>query len=200
MLTYFNFTVIVAENLVLILHSGSMDEYFTTNSLDQPFVWIQIASTIIAGSVMVAYCVKDLPLLIKTINMTLNIRSSSYGSNYSSYHPLVKISIKLSMVLLNPTFAYHLVYTFVVCLVFYNKLFAALLMLDIFFQIPTLSTFPIMQKIYSCLFGDLRFSSYSLSFPSSYSSISSVSSCSLTSKNKLLDFVLLLVLASVSFL
>lgn len=43
------------------------------------------------------------------------------------------------MVLLNPTFAYHLVYTFVVCLVFYNKLFAALLMLDIFFQIPTLS-------------------------------------------------------------
>lgn len=141
MLIYLNFAVIVAQNLVLIINSDSKDEYFTTNSLNQPFVWLQIASTIIAGSVMVAYCVKDLHLLIKNINMTLKIRAESYGSNYNNYNSLVKLGIKLSMVCLNPTFAYHLFYTFIVCLVFYNKLFAALLMLDIFFQIPTLSKY-----------------------------------------------------------
>lgn len=75
MLTYLNFAIIVAQNLVLIINSDSKDEYFTTNSLNQPFVWLQIASTIVAGSVMVAYCVKDLHLLIKNINMILKIRA-----------------------------------------------------------------------------------------------------------------------------
>ena len=139
MLTYLNYAVIVTQNMILIVNSNLKDQYFTTNSLDQPFVWLQIANIIIAGSIMVAYCVKDLHLLIKEINRTLKIRAQSYGSNYNNYSSLTKFSIKASRVILNPTFAYHLIYTLIVCLVFYNKLFAAMLMLDIFFQIPTLS-------------------------------------------------------------
>ena len=90
---------------------------------------------------MLAYCVKDLHLLIKQINRTLKIRGESYGSNYNNYNAITKFGIKASKVISDPTFAYHLIYTLIVCMVFYNKLFAAVLMLDIFFQIPTLSNF-----------------------------------------------------------
>lgn len=141
MITYINFAVIVAQNIILIANSSSKDEYFISLSLDQPFVWLQIISTIIAGLIMVAYCIKDVHLLVKNINLVLKIRAQSYGSNYNNYNPLIKLGIKLSMIMLDPTFAYHFIYTFIVGLVFYNKLFAALLLLDIFFQIPTLSNF-----------------------------------------------------------
>ena len=43
------------------------------------------------------------------------------------------------MIIVDPRFAYHTLYSIIVGLVFYNKLFAALLLLDIFFQIPLLS-------------------------------------------------------------
>lgn len=73
--------------------------------------------------------------------MKLKIRGSSYGSNYNSYNFLIKFWIKFTMVITDASFAYRILFTLIICLVFYNKLFAALLMLDIFFQIPTLSTF-----------------------------------------------------------
>ena len=44
------------------------------------------------------------------------------------------------MIILNPRFAYHVLYSVIVALVFYNKLFAALLLLDVYFQIPNLSS------------------------------------------------------------
>lgn len=144
MITYLNFAVIVAQNIVLIANVNSKDEFFITTSLDQPFVWLQIISTAIAGLIMVAYVIKDVHLLIKNINLQLKMRAESYGSNYNNYSLPVKIGIKVSMVMLDPTFAYHLIYTLIVGLVFYNKLFAALLLLDIFFQIPTLSTCALM--------------------------------------------------------
>ncbi len=90
---------------------------------------------------MIAYIVKDFNLLLKNINLVLKIRSQSYGSNFNSYHPIVKFGIKLSMIIMDPTFIYHLIYTLIVCLVFYNKLFAAVLLLDLFFQINTLSNY-----------------------------------------------------------
>ena len=54
---------------------------------------------------------------------------------------MVKIGIKISMVVMDPRFAYHFIYTLIVALVFYNKLFVALLLLDVYFQIPNLSNF-----------------------------------------------------------
>ena len=43
------------------------------------------------------------------------------------------------MLILTPSFAYRIIYSLIVGLVFYNKLFAALLLIDIFFQIPFFS-------------------------------------------------------------
>jgi hypothetical protein len=85
--------------------------------------------------------IKDFNLLLKNINLALKIRSQSYGSNFSSYHPFVKFCIKLSMIVMDLTFIYHVVYTLIVCLVFFNKLFAAILLLDVFSQITTLSNY-----------------------------------------------------------
>lgn len=162
MITYLNFLVIVSQNIVLIANSNSKDEYFVTNSLDQPFVWLQIMSTILAGFTMVAYCVKDFRLLLMTINMKLKIRAESYGSNFNNYGFFMKLGIKISMIILDPTFIYNVIYTLIVCLVFYNKLFAALLLLDIFLKIPTLSKLFLIQKIFSCLSGDQKYKLYSL--------------------------------------
>jgi len=74
MITYLNFAVIVAQNIVLIANVNAKDTYFITTSLDQPFVWLQVVSTILAGLIMVAYCIKDVHLLIKNINFTLKLR------------------------------------------------------------------------------------------------------------------------------
>lgn len=73
------------------------------------------------------------------IDEKLKLRSESYGSNFNSYNIVVKIGIKISMVILDPRFAYHFIYSLIVALVFYNKLFVALLLLDVYFQIPNLS-------------------------------------------------------------
>ena len=105
---------------------------------------------------MLAYCIKDVPLLLQNVHFKLKIRSESYGSNYINYNVLVKWSIKAWMVFIDPTFAYHLIYSIIVGLVFQNKLFAALLLLDIFFQIPNLSKYFAIQKTYSCPFGGPR--------------------------------------------
>jgi hypothetical protein len=101
---------------------------------------------VIAASVVIAYLVKDFNLLLKNINRILKIRSESYGSNFNNYHPIIKLGIKLSKIVLDPTFEYHLIYTLIVCLVFYNKLFAAILLLDLFFQISTLSKYPYIYR------------------------------------------------------
>lgn len=71
--------------------------------------------------------------------MKLKKRSSSYGSNFNNYGFFTKFGIRFSMVIMDPIFIYNILYTLIICLVFYNKLFAALLLLDIFLKIPTLS-------------------------------------------------------------
>lgn len=139
MITYLNFAVVVAQNIVLIANSDSDEAYFIDRSLNQPFVWLQIINTGLAGLIMLAYCLKDVPLLIQNVNLKLKIRSEAYGSNYNSTNVITKFFIKAWMVCLDPTFAYHIIYSLIVGLVFYNKLFAALLLLDVFFQIPNLS-------------------------------------------------------------
>lgn len=74
MVTYLNFAVIVAQNVVLIANVNAKDTYFNTTSLDQPFVWLQVISTILAGLIMIAYCIKDVHLLVKIINLDLKLR------------------------------------------------------------------------------------------------------------------------------
>ena len=141
MITYINFAIILWQNIMLILNSNSDQQYFIDTTLSQPFVWLQIASTIGAGLIVIAYFIKDFPLLLKLIDQELLLRSESYGSNYNNYNIVVKIGIKISMVVVNPRFAYHFIYSLIVALVFYNKLFVALLLLDVYFQIPNLSIF-----------------------------------------------------------
>lgn len=144
MITYLNFGIIVWQNIVLILNSNSDEQYFIDTSITQPFVWLQIASTIGAGLILIAYFIKDFPLLLQMIDEKLKLRSESYGSNFNNYNIIIKIGIKISMVILDPRFAYHFIYSLIVALVFYNKLFVALLLLDVYFQIPNLSKFAII--------------------------------------------------------
>ena len=139
MIIYLNFAIIVGQNIVLILNSNSDQQYFIDTSLNQPFVWLQIASTVGAVLILIAYFIKDFPLLLQIINEKIRVRSQSYGSNYKNYNIIVKVGIKASMVIFNPRFAYHILYSVIVALVFYNKLFVALLLLDVYFQIPNLS-------------------------------------------------------------
>lgn len=75
MLTYLNFAIILAQNIVLIANVNSKNEYFVNNSVNQPFVWLQIISTVIACLIIVAYVLKDVNLLVKNINLTLKIRA-----------------------------------------------------------------------------------------------------------------------------
>lgn len=68
MITYINFAIILWQNIMLILNSNSDQQYFIDTTLSQPFVWLQIASTIGAGLIVIAYFIKDFPLLLKLID------------------------------------------------------------------------------------------------------------------------------------
>lgn len=75
MIIYLNFGIIVGQNIVLILNSNSDQQYFIDTSLNQPFVWLQIASTVGAVFILIAYFIKDFPLLLQIINEKIRVRS-----------------------------------------------------------------------------------------------------------------------------
>ena len=137
-LKWIAFILITIQNLLLIINSGT-NAYFTDLDFSQPFMILQLINMFITYTVLVAYFLKDVPLLVAKVDLQLARRSQSYGSNYKNYSTFTKFLIKSSKILFDPTMMYHLLYTLGVSLILFNKLFASLVLLDIFFQIPTLS-------------------------------------------------------------
>lgn len=93
----------------------------------------------ISYTVLFKYFLKDVPLLVMKVDTQLAKRAQSYGSNYKSYSFATKAIIKGSKILADTGMIYNLTYTLIVSMCLKNKLFASLVLLDVFFQVPTLS-------------------------------------------------------------
>lgn len=133
-----SFILIIAQNILMIVNSTDQG-YFTNIDFSSPFEIIQVLNMLISYTVLLKYFLKDVPLLIMRIDTQLARRAQSYGSNFKSYSFVTKAIIKASKILADTGMIYNIIYTLIVSMCLKNKLFASLVLLDVFFQVPTLS-------------------------------------------------------------
>lgn len=134
-----SFILVIFQNMMLVIYSTTDKKYFTELNFAQPFMIIQLLNMFISYIVLLKYFLKDVPLLVMKVDLQLARRAQSYGSNFKSYSTFTKTIIKASKILLDKSMIYSLIYPIIVSLCLYNKLFASLVLLDVFFQVPTLS-------------------------------------------------------------
>lgn len=90
--------------------------------------------------VLVVTLIKNVPLVVQVQRYQLRQGVGFLSRGYNSFSPAQQRAVLILKTVFTWDLAYEVIYTGVVCLVLLNKLFAAVLLLDVLLRIRSLRT------------------------------------------------------------
>lgn len=150
-----SFVLVVVLNIIILINSSE----FSGSSIDPEYSLydkIMVVQWFISMLLLLFFTLKEMPLVVLETDRSLERRKLEYGSNFSTYPRVVQWAIRFGMVVLHPPFLYYLLYLVFVTVAYFDRIFIAVLLLDIFIRIPLLSKPLITQDASSCRSGGLR--------------------------------------------
>lgn len=137
-----SYLIVIVNNVLLMVHNIDVN----TNSLKlaEPFVILTIVNFLDSLLILLIYIIKDIPLVLKIYHYDLTQGIGYFGRKFTEKSPARQKLILAMMVLTNRRLIYNLVYATIVGLIFYNPIFASILLLDVLAHVPSLSNFFIM--------------------------------------------------------
>jgi len=94
--------------------------------------------------ILIVFLIKDIPLIVKIYRYDLSQGLGYFGRNYNDKSPAYRQLLLGVKVACNDRLLYNFIYALVVGLIFWNKLFASVLLLDVLAHIPSLSIFKLI--------------------------------------------------------
>ena len=147
--------------------------------------------------ILIVFLIKDIPLIVKIYRYDLSQGLGYFGRNYNDKSPAYRQLLLGVKVACNDRLLYNFIYALVVGLIFWNKLFASVLLLDVLAHIPSLSIFKLIQTRFCYRFGDQSSTYCLLQWPMLSSNIFLAYYCIFRLKNRLWATAVLLVIVLV---
>lgn len=91
--------------------------------------------------ILIVFIIKDVPLVVKVYEYNLTQGLGYFGRKFNEKSLKKQRFILTIKLLTNKRLLYNFIYALIVGLVFYNKLFASILLLDVLAHIPSLSNY-----------------------------------------------------------
>lgn len=134
-----SFIITVLLNIIILLNSNSEKD----SGLDPQFSIydkIMLVQMTISYLLLIFFSMKEMPLVMLETTRELERRKLEYGSNFASYPFIIQKLIWFTKIIFYPQFMYHFLYTIFVTVAYFERIFVAILLLDIFIRIPLLRT------------------------------------------------------------
>lgn len=133
-----NLVLVYLDNFYLLLNSGrDQEDYYSRFKISDPFQIFLLLNFTITLLYFLLFSFKNVPILAAQFRQEQEWNSST---RYQQYSPWRMRLLLVKKVLLNYEFVYSLVYLLVMGMVFVNKVVVAILVLDLFIQIPQMRT------------------------------------------------------------
>jgi hypothetical protein len=165
--------VIVIVNNMLLLTEAIYSTTLNVFSEDDLFEILTTINLIDSLLILIVFLIKDIPRIVKIYRYDLSQGLGYFGRNYNDKSPAYQSFLLGVKVACNQRLLYNIIYALVVGLIFWDKLFASVLLLDVLAHIPALCTSPLMQTHCCCRFGGPSSTYCSHSWPTSSCSTSS---------------------------
>lgn len=128
-------------NILLLAQPAneSNTTFYRMFSLKDPFCIIAVVNFSLSLLYFIIFLLKDVPLILSTSETKLRQGIESF-KNYSIYNFYIQKAILCFKLIFHPIFLYNVASMVLLSLTFYNKLFVAILSLDILIQVKPLSS------------------------------------------------------------